>query len=93
MGKGGKIAIAVMLGILAAIFGMLYLNQAKQEALGNLEVVRVWVAKQAVAANVPLTPEALTPAADWIGRQRLPAEHRLDRLGALLNRPITNTKE
>ena len=40
-----------------------------------------------------LTPEALTPAADWIGRQRLPAEHRLDRLGALLNRPITNTKE
>jgi DNA-binding transcriptional ArsR family regulator len=40
-----------------------------------------------------LSPEALTPAADWIGRQRLPAEQRLDRLGALLNRPITNTKE
>jgi DNA-binding transcriptional ArsR family regulator len=40
-----------------------------------------------------LTPEALTPAADWIGRQRLPAEVRLDRLGAVLNRPITNTKE
>jgi len=40
-----------------------------------------------------LAPEALTPTADWIGRQRLPAEHRLDRLGALLNRPLTNTKE
>jgi DNA-binding transcriptional ArsR family regulator len=40
-----------------------------------------------------LAPEALTPTADWIGRQRLPAEQRLDRLGALLNRPITHTKE
>ena len=40
-----------------------------------------------------LAPEALTPAADWIGRQRLPAEHRLDRLGELLNRPSTTTKE
>jgi DNA-binding transcriptional ArsR family regulator len=40
-----------------------------------------------------LAPEALTPAADWIGRQRLPAEQHLDRLGAFLNRPITNSKE
>jgi DNA-binding transcriptional ArsR family regulator len=31
-----------------------------------------------------LAPEALTPAAEWIGRQRLPAERRLDRLGAFL---------
>jgi DNA-binding transcriptional ArsR family regulator len=31
-----------------------------------------------------LVPEALTPAAAWIGRQRLPAERRLDRLGAYL---------
>jgi DNA-binding transcriptional ArsR family regulator len=31
-----------------------------------------------------LAPEALTPAAEWITRQRLPAERRLDRLGALL---------
>jgi DNA-binding transcriptional ArsR family regulator len=31
-----------------------------------------------------LAPEALTPAAQWIGRQRLPAERRLDRLGQLL---------
>jgi DNA-binding transcriptional ArsR family regulator len=34
-----------------------------------------------------LAPEALTPAAEWIGRQRLPAERRLDRLGAFLSRP------
>ncbi|MGV8966329.1 MAG: ArsR/SmtB family transcription factor [Cellulomonas sp.] len=31
-----------------------------------------------------LAPEALTPCATWIGRQRLPAERRLDRLGDLL---------
>jgi len=31
-----------------------------------------------------LATEALTPAADWITRQRLPAERRLDRLGTLL---------
>ena len=34
-----------------------------------------------------LAPEALTPAAEWLGRQRLPAERRLDRLGAFLSRP------
>ena len=33
-----------------------------------------------------LAPEALTPAAEWIGRQRLPAERRLDRLGEFLTR-------
>src|SRR5260370_812085 len=38
-------------------------------------------------------PGALPPAADWIGRQRLPAERRLDRLGALLNRPDAPAKE
>ena len=40
-----------------------------------------------------LVPGALTPAADWIGRQRLPAERRLDRLGAFLTRPSTTTEE
>jgi DNA-binding transcriptional ArsR family regulator len=34
-----------------------------------------------------LAPEALTPAAAWIGRQRLPAERRLDRLGTFLTLP------
>ncbi|HWG63948.1 MAG TPA: metalloregulator ArsR/SmtB family transcription factor [Streptosporangiaceae bacterium] len=36
-----------------------------------------------------LVPGGLGPAAEWIGRQRLPAERRLDRLGDVLNRPIT----
>jgi DNA-binding transcriptional ArsR family regulator len=36
-----------------------------------------------------LVPGALEPAADWIGRQRLPAERRLDRLGTFLNRHDT----
>ena len=31
-----------------------------------------------------LATEALTPAGEWIIRQRLPAERRLDRLGTLL---------
>jgi DNA-binding transcriptional ArsR family regulator len=34
--------------------------------------------------TVQLAPEALTAAGDWIGRQRLPAERQLDRLGDLL---------
>ena len=33
-----------------------------------------------------LSADALSPAAEWIGRQRLPAEQRLDRLGAYLSR-------
>ena len=35
-----------------------------------------------------LAVDALTPAADWISRQRLPAERRLDRLGAVLDTPV-----
>jgi len=31
-----------------------------------------------------LAIDALTPAAEWVGRQRLPAEQRLDRLGTFL---------
>jgi DNA-binding transcriptional ArsR family regulator len=38
-----------------------------------------------------LETEALTPAADWVGRQRLPAERRLDRLGAHLSKTHKET--
>jgi DNA-binding transcriptional ArsR family regulator len=40
-----------------------------------------------------LVPGAMSPAADWIGRQRLPAERRLDRLGTFLDStdPSTST--
>lgn len=40
-----------------------------------------------------LAPDALTPAGDWIGRQRLPAERRLDRLGAFLTSQTHPEKE
>ena len=43
-----------------------------------------------------LVPGAMRPAADWIGRQRLPAERRLDRLGTFLdspNHPTSTRKE
>jgi DNA-binding transcriptional ArsR family regulator len=40
-----------------------------------------------------LVPGALAPAADWIDRQRLPAESRLDRLGDFLTRSTTTAKE
>ena len=40
-----------------------------------------------------LVPGALEPATDWISCQRLPAERRLARLGDLLSRPATATKE
>jgi DNA-binding transcriptional ArsR family regulator len=40
-----------------------------------------------------LAPGALEPATDWISRQRLPAERRLDRLGELLSGPVNATKE
>ena len=40
-----------------------------------------------------LAPGALTPAADWIGAQRLPAERRLERLGTFLSRPGTTTTQ
>jgi DNA-binding transcriptional ArsR family regulator len=36
-----------------------------------------------------LVPAALVPAGEWISRQRLPAERRLDRLGAFLDRQAT----
>jgi DNA-binding transcriptional ArsR family regulator len=38
-----------------------------------------------------LVPGAMEPAGDWIGRQRLPAERRLDRLGDFLS--STDTEE
>jgi DNA-binding transcriptional ArsR family regulator len=34
-----------------------------------------------------LAPGALSPAADWISAQQLPAERRLDRLGTYLTSP------
>ena len=61
--------------------------------LGVLETAGIVAsAKVGRVRTYQLVPGALEPAADWISRQRLPAERRLDRLGTLLNRPTT-TKE
>jgi len=62
--------------------------------LGVLETARIVTStKVGRVRTYQLVPEALTPAAEWIGRRRLPAERRLDRLGTLLNRPGTTTTE
>jgi len=63
--------------------------------LGVLETAGIVAsAKVGRVRTYQLVPGALEPAADWISRQRLPAERRLDRLGTLLDRPTrTTTKE
>ena len=58
--------------------------------LGVLEEAGIVTsAKAGRVRTCQLVPGALEPATDWISRQRLPAERRLDRLGDLLNRPTT----
>jgi DNA-binding transcriptional ArsR family regulator len=53
--------------------------------LGVLETAEIVTStKVGRVRTFQLATEALTPAAEWIGRQRLPAEHRLDRLGTVL---------
>jgi DNA-binding transcriptional ArsR family regulator len=53
--------------------------------LGVLETAGlVTSAKVGRVRTYQLATEALTPAAEWIGKQRLPAERRLDRLGTIL---------
>ena len=61
--------------------------------LGVLE--RAGIVTSAKAGRIrtyQLVPGALAPAGEWISRQRLPAERRLDRLGTVLSRSTT-TKE
>ena len=61
--------------------------------LGVLEAAGVVTStKVGRVRTYQLAPEALTPAADWIGRQRLPAERRLDRLGTFLTGPSTRSQ-
>jgi DNA-binding transcriptional ArsR family regulator len=58
--------------------------------LGVLEQAGIVTsAKAGRVRTYQLAPGALAPAADWIGRQQLPAEQRLDRLGVFLGRPTT----
>lgn len=59
MGKGAKIAIAVGLGLLAALFGLLYLNAQRNALLGGTELVQVYVASRDIPANTALESSAL----------------------------------
>jgi len=62
--------------------------------LGVLEQAGIVIsAKAGRVRTYQLVPGGLAPAADWIGRQQLPAERRLDRLGDFLNRPGTAKEE
>jgi DNA-binding transcriptional ArsR family regulator len=56
--------------------------------LGVLETAEIVTStKVGRVRTYQLAIEALTPAAEWISRQRLPAERQLDRLGTLLKSP------
>ena len=58
--------------------------------LGVLEAAGIVTStKTGRVRTYQLAIEALTPANEWIRRQRLPAEERLDRLGTFLTRPST----
>jgi DNA-binding transcriptional ArsR family regulator len=57
--------------------------------LGVLEAAGIVVStKVGRVRTYQLPADSLTPAAEWISRQRLPAERRLDRLAAVLDTPI-----
>jgi len=59
MSKGAKIAIALGIGLLAALFGMLYLNAQRDALIGSSEVVQVYFAARDIAAHAPLEPDML----------------------------------
>src|SRR5689334_21159967 len=60
MSKGLRIFVAIAFGLLAALFGMLYLNSRSNQILGSAEVVRVYAAAQDIKPNVALDKDMLT---------------------------------
>jgi Flp pilus assembly protein CpaB len=60
MSRGGRIGVAVALGLLAALFGMLYLSSQRDELVGTSDLVRVYVATRDIKPNSPLEPSMLT---------------------------------
>lgn len=54
MSRGPKLAIAIALGLLAALFGMVYLNTERDRVLGTTEIVEVYVAAGDIPANMPI---------------------------------------
>lgn len=60
MSKGAKIAIAIALGLFAALLGIMYIEGQRERLLGSSEMVRVYVATGDIKPNTPLEPGMLT---------------------------------
>lgn len=60
MSKGGRIILAIAMGLMAALFGMLYLSSQRDQIIGTSEVVRVYVAAKDIKPNVPIDPAMIT---------------------------------
>jgi Flp pilus assembly protein CpaB len=54
MSRSGRIILSVGLGLLAALFGMLYLSSQRDELLGGTQMIRVYVAATNIRPNIPL---------------------------------------
>lgn len=59
MSKGARIAIAVVIGLIAALFGTLYLSTQREKLIGSSEVVRVYVATQEIPPNTLLDSDMI----------------------------------
>lgn len=59
MSRTGRILVAGVLGLLAALFGMLYLGSQRDQLLGSSEMIAVYIAADAIKPNTPLEPTML----------------------------------
>lgn len=59
MSRTGRIVLAVGLGFLAALFGMLYLGSQRDQLLGSSEMVSVYIAADAIKPNTSIEPAML----------------------------------
>lgn len=60
MSRGPKLAVAAVLGLLAALFGMVYLNTERSRLVGSAEQVEVYVAADDIPANMAVEGGKLT---------------------------------
>lgn len=54
MSRGPKLAVAAVLGLLAALFGMVYLSSERSKLVGSGEQVEVYFAADDIPANTPI---------------------------------------
>lgn len=60
MSRGPKLAVAVVLGLLAALFGMVYLNTERSRLVGSAQQISVYVASDDIPANTSVEGGKLT---------------------------------